>query len=122
MENNDSQVSVPEMAVNTLYNNLKDIIGNGKISVANITSITINLMQIVDKYKNVKGLEKKKIVLDVLNRIVDDTIDDKAEEQQLKLLLAISVPVLIDTFIAIDKGELAIKTKKAVIKLFTCCK
>lgn len=113
---------VEDKIIDDIYNIFKDVIGTNGINVSNIAVVVVSLMQIVEKYGKLKGPQKKQIVLSVLNRTVDNFVTDADESEKLKLLLSISIPSLIDTFISMDKGEIVINVKKYSRKLFSCCK
>lgn len=103
-----------------LYSIIKRISINDKITKTNVIDICIKLMQLVEKYPNIKGEEKKRIVITVLKQFITDTL---IIEEQLALLLFIEqiLPSIIDTLISIDKKELTIKIRKGFKSLFTCC-
>lgn len=117
----DVSVSFPVEAANSLYEEVKVILGTGKISSSNIVAVLLSLMQLVESYTTVKGLQKKAIILDVLNHIIDDQVDDTDEAMNLKLLVQMTLPSVIDTFVSLDKKEISIKLKKTCSKLFSFC-
>lgn len=117
----DVRITFPMNAANRLYEEVKVILGNGKISSANLVAVLLSLMQLVETYDDVKGLQKKAIILDTLNHIIEDQIDDSQEATNLKLLIQLTLPSVIDTFVSLDKKEISIKLKKTCSKLFGCC-
>lgn len=116
LQNNDIKNISPS---ERLYDELKKIVGEGKLTSSNIVTILISLMQIVENY-DVKGTEKKAIILDVLDHLIDDTMDAE-EAKNLKSLIQFILPSVIDTFISLDKKEIVIKLKKSLSKFFSCC-
>ena len=117
----DVRITYPLNASVRLYEDLKVIIGTGKISAANMVSVLISLMQLVETYDDVKGMQKKAVILDALRHIIDDQIEDAQEAANLKLLVQMTLPSVIDTFVSLDKKEMTIKLKKSCGKLFGCC-
>lgn len=117
----DVPITFPANAAERLYEEIKNILGRGKITSANMVAVLLSLMQIVENYSDVKGVQKKAIILDALTHIIDDQIDDTQEAMNLKLLVQMTLPSVIDTFVSLDKKEISIKLKKTCSKLFGCC-
>lgn len=117
----DVSVSFPVEAGNKLYEEVKVILGTGTISSSNVVAVLLSLMQLVENYTDVKGVQKKAIILDVLNHIIEDQIENVDEAMNLKLLVQMTLPSVIDTFVSLDKKEISIKFKKTCSKLFSWC-
>ena len=83
-------------------------------------------MQVVENVEyNIKGEQKKNLILDVLNNLIDEQIDDKKEgnvqgEIDMKLFVKLTLPNIIDTFVSIDNKEVKIKLKNSN-RLLACC-
>jgi hypothetical protein len=110
-----------------MSNDLESIIINiikvypSGINIVNITEIVIDIMKQVDIINNMTGIEKKELVLDILNRLIDKT-DSGSYDKEIDKILKIMVPTLIDKLVDIDKGKLTIsKNVKTFIKLKLCC-
>lgn len=103
-----------------LYDELEKVVKEEGFTSSNIISIVIYLMQIVEGYNDLSGKEKKELVIEVLNKFIDENVDDEKEENELKFLVRITVPPLIDSIISLDKRELKIKTEKCLSKIFCC--
>ena len=71
------------------------------LSVIDLISLTTSAMVIVQKYPEMSGETKKRIVIDIIKHIVDDSdIFKKGEEEEaVKLFIEITLPVLIDTVV-----------------------
>lgn len=121
MSTKNVQKSLPLTGTERLYGEVKKIIGNQKLNRSNIVVILLSLMQSVENYKNLTGLQKKTLILDTLNNVINDIIDDEQEAMELKLLVQLTLPSVIDTFISIDKKKIAIKIKKGCKSIFSCC-
>lgn len=105
---------------------LKDLVSDKKLSTANIIEITNLLMQNVETFSNLKGPQKKELVIRTLGELVNDMIDDEGEENKSNLEKFIQqiLPTVIDALIYADKKGLFEKGKirKWVSKLVLCCK
>lgn len=112
--------TLPMEYVNKLYETLSNIIGDNKLTTTNAVLITTNLMQIVEKYPNVSGTQKKNLVIHVLKRFVIDNLEGN-DEQAMLLFIDVFLPSIIDTIISIDKKVLAIKMHKGLKACFSCC-
>jgi hypothetical protein len=112
----------PTEALERLHEELKKIIEKSSINRSNIITIVISLMQIVEKYQDVSGVQKKAIILKSLELVINDQISDEEEAKALNLLVEVTLPTLIDTVVSIDKKEIQIKIKKGCSKLLQCCR
>lgn len=116
----DVIINYPDSYIDKLYTEIMSVIEKNKIEITDIVGITINMMQIVDKYKNINGVQKKNLILYILGKLIDDKIDDEQLVNNLKLIVNMTMPFVIDTFISIDKRQLVIKMKKRCSK-YICC-
>lgn len=116
------EVVYPSEAVERLYEELKKIIGKGNINSSNIVTILISLMQIVEKYQDVSGIQKKAIILKALKLVINDQVTNEEEAKALNLLVEVTLPTVIDTLVSVDKKEIQIKIKKGCSKLLKCCR
>jgi Tfp pilus assembly protein PilE len=117
----DVKVEFPTNTAKRLYEELKKIIGNGKITHSNVVTVLLSLMQTVEQYDDVHGVQKKALVLDTLNHLIEDQVSGLQEATEMKLFVRLTLPTVIDTFVSIDKKESQIKLKKGCGKLFACC-
>lgn len=104
--------------VDGLYNTLSK--GDSPVTKENITTIVINLMQLVEKYPDLTGEQKKKLVIHVVKKFIKDKTDNE-EEEVLLTFVDIFLPTLIDTLVSVDKKEIVIKLKKTFSSCFPCC-
>lgn len=105
--------------VDEIYDNIEFIIENKQVNTATIVSITVSLMKNVELYPQLSGEDKKKVVLHLLNKIVDEEIPDEGELQNVKMILQTTIPIMIDTIVSADKKKLRLNVKKCV-KCFDC--
>jgi hypothetical protein len=114
----DETIVFPLNASEMLYQELQKIMGDGKLTRSNIVIILLSLMQSVESYDSVHGVQKKAIILDVFNRLIDTQVTDHQEAMQLKLLVQLTIPTVIDKFKSIDNKETIIHINK---KISSCC-
>jgi replicative superfamily II helicase len=84
---------------------------NTELSLLNIMDTLLKLMKKVETISNLKGEEKKRLVLEAIEFLLKKS---KLDETFLKVL-----PDLIDSIISVEKGE--IKIKESISKNFLCC-
>lgn len=108
--------------VDRLYVVLNKIIGpENNLNTLNIVTIIVTLMQIVDKFKDVKGPQKKVVIITVLDKYVRESMDaTKEETKSIRLIIDKTIPTLIDTLISVDKKTLSIK-RRNYIRYLCCC-
>lgn len=106
-------------AVSRLYEDAKDIYSKQEITLLTIVNILTASMIIVENYEDISGLQKKQVVIDFLNKIVEDHVEGEEDRVALIMFINMSIPVVIDSLISVDKQELQIKAKETVRKF--CC-
>lgn len=103
----------PTKNVSRLFTAAKDIVADyGTLSAGTIIMIMVDLMKIVDTYPNLNGSQKKQLVLEVLNLVIDELPMSEDEQEGLKQLVEKTLPTVIDVVIDIDKKKLKIKIQK----------
>jgi len=110
----EEPVNVIEKCTNDLYKDLENILGDGSLTPINFATTCISLMQNVESFTNLRGLEKKDVILRVFEKYI-------AEEQPDDIVLNI-IPSFIDAMISVDRGEISIKIKpeKCLAACFGC--
>lgn len=111
----DVELSPFDIHFDMLLEDLEKIIGNGEINPMNVFSVTINLMQVTEGYGDLKGVEKKDLVLKVLKKFLENHGGDHIGNDTLIGLL----PSFIDAAIDLDKGEVTIKVNTK--SMLACC-
>jgi hypothetical protein len=107
-----------------LYDYSKSILDTKKITTTNIIMIMNNLIQVVEKYKELTGNQKKMLVLDTLKKIINENVSDESEKQQLILFVNITLPIILDSIISAINGNMKFAKEKisgCFSKLFSCC-
>lgn len=85
--------------------------------------IGTKVAELVEKFKDIEGIEKKQIVLRVVELILDDKTIIKdmedSDREQIKTLVKLALPATIDLVIKASKGEIEIN-KKCHFLCFSC--
>ena len=106
-------VTFPKDSATKLFSELKEIMGLEILDMSNLPIIVLNLMQVVDTYKNLSGAQKKAIVLDALTRLIEETIDDDTVKGVLNSVVKFTIPPMM------DKNPVYIIKK--IKGYFSCC-
>ena len=102
-----------------LYEELKGLVNKETlINTVNVMEIIIKLASIVELYPEIKGIEKRNLVLKVVKSFINNEM--KSDELQISLLNFIDLfgGSAIDAFISLDKKTFFIKKIK---HFFVCC-
>ena len=90
------------------------------ISAEKIVDILPKIIAYVQKFKNLSGDQKKALIIQILNVIIDKT-DGPGDDEVFDPILKRLVPILIDTFIKIENKELKFKQPGCFGKCLTKC-
>lgn len=120
VESVDEKAVQYEKIVMDLYKKSREFLADGELSQSEIIRLLPLIMRGVEEYKGLSGSDKKKIVISVLEKLIDAKVKDKEVSDMLKLLVHTTVPTLIDTLVSIDKKELRIKLQKGLKRIFCC--
>lgn len=96
-----SQLSILEET----YQNIKLCVMNKKITISDLIIITTKAMEFVNKLK-IQGFEKKQIVIDVIQKIINESDLDEQTKIACNLFVQITLPIMIDTIIAAANQKL----------------
>jgi len=99
------------------YEKIAYLLKGRKLSYSTITNVAIAGIQIVDNYKELNGKSKKYFIIQTIDKIIDDTILDKQEAENHKIITKFTLPSFIDIAIKIDKKELRLKIRKKCSKI-----
>ena len=117
----DVTVTFPRVAAERMYEELKKVVGDGKLTTTNVITILVSLMQTVDGYVDLKGAQKKAVVLEAILHLIEEEVQDVTEKEQFKQLVLLTLPSVVDNFVNLDKKKLKIKTKKVINSCLSCC-
>tara|TARA_X000000368_G_C22829800_1_gene622825 strand:- start:355 stop:825 length:471 start_codon:yes stop_codon:yes gene_type:complete len=99
---------------------IKEEIIDEKIGFSNLVITIIKLIEIVERYKILNGLEKKSLVLKVIYKYIEDSNIDDEDKENLHYILNQTGTQIIDSIIFASKGKLFKKIGKEVCKIFKC--
>jgi hypothetical protein len=102
-----TQVSELDLVLNDLLQ-IKDV------SYEEMLKASIELMKAAEKYKNLSGIEKKNLVLYVLDKYIKDNNPELSSFMQI-------IHPLIDIIILLDKKEIRIQLSKCFGSCFKKC-
>lgn len=114
------------MKLEEIYKYIKSVHGE-KITPTNIILITSELIQIVEKYKNLTGMQKKMLVINTIKRIVNEQLNTPEEQMALTIIIDNTVPNIIDGFVSAINGLMNFtknnkKCSSFFGSCFSCCK
>ena len=113
-----------EYAFDRLYDKLKDL-GSDGVTSSNITGIVLSLMQFVQTIGGLTGTQKKQLVISVIKKFINEEIEDRDLARDLSVFVELTLPPLIDEFVALNNRETRIKIKSCISKILQkcfCCK
>jgi len=110
-----------ETIIKKLINEIKVIVGGDGLNPGNIINVVINLMSFMEDYKGMSGKDKKQTVITSLETFIDESITEGSDLIDMKSMIISTIPILIDTIIKLDSGEIQIKVKKCISTIFPCC-
>ena len=89
-------------------------------SVSNLMSVLPKLIKHVENYKNLRGSQKRELVIKMVKHIIDIT-DGPGNDEVWDPILKQLVPGLIDTLIQVNDGKLKLRKKPlSFLKVFCC--
>ena len=107
------EVDVTEKAIQTLLEKIKSTLDDSELTPMNISSIVLSLVVAVEEFKDLSGKDKKKVVLDSIEKYILSTIPETNEIRSILLdILRDLLPEMIEIIIGVDKGQYRIKAKK----------
>lgn len=113
-----------EYSFNRLYDKLKELSSDG-VTSSNITGIVLSLMQFVQTIGGLTGAQKKQLVISVIRKFITEEIEDRDLARDLSVFAELTLPPLIDEFVALNNRETRIKIKSCISKILQkcfCCK
>lgn len=91
------------------------------ITVKSLTQAVIDCMSLVGQINDMKGADKKQLVIDLLIYILDKT--DSGVFELVEPFLKEAIPELIDSLIDVEKGKIHFNPKiKKKLNCFGCMK
>ena len=105
--------SIDAKGVITLVEDIKrEYLGDG-LQKEDIPPIVAKLMMSASKFKKLEGPQKKKLVIALLNHLIEQ-IDEGEKDSEFETILKTMVPPMVDGFAGM------LKAKQALGNLFSC--
>jgi hypothetical protein len=98
--------------INTVEQIKREYIDDG-LTKEELPGLVSTLMLAVNDIKNMEGIHKKKLVISILNHLIEE-IEPGDKDTEFEIILKSMVPPMIDGFSKL------LKTKKALAKLCSC--
>ena len=117
----DVTITFPRVAAERMYEEVKKVVGDGHITPNNVINILFDLMRVVDGYVDLKGAQKKAVVLEAILRLIDAEVEDETNKEQFKQLVLLTLPSVVDTFVKLDTKKLKIKRHHKIFSIFRRC-
>jgi len=80
-------------------------------SLGTIIDIIPNLIRIVEKYKTLSGIEKKRLVLDLIEYFIDNT-DGFGDDHLVDPIIKTIVPSVIDNLIKVEDKKIVLRKNR----------
>lgn len=108
--------------VEYLYYHLKSI-HSEKITPANIVLLATETIQLVEKYKELTGHQKKTMVISVVKKLVNSQFDTEEDKRAMNLIIDLTLPTVVDNLVNAINGNLKFDREKAksFFKKYFCC-
>jgi len=114
-----SQNSLIEI-IDTTYKYIKSVYGTN-ITASNVVVIASNLIQVVEKYKDLPGNQKKLVVISTIKMIIQEqTLINESDKLALNIIVDLTLPTVIDNLILAINGRMKFD-KELIKKKFLCC-
>lgn len=91
-----------------------------KIGFSNLVITLIKLIEIVERYKTLNGLEKKSMVLKVIYAYIEGSDIDRNDKENLHYILDTTGTQIIDSIIFASKGKLFKKMSNKFLNILRC--
>ena len=95
--------------ISILKEKLSNTFNKKDISSENILQVTRTGMEIVSNFNDIKGSQKKFVVISAVNLIIDDLPVDEEIKEVIKYILNKIGPPVIDDLISAFKGDFTFK-------------
>ena len=110
-----------DIASKALIESIAPVMDDFKIE--NLLEVLPQIIQHVQTFKNLTGLQKKNMIVAMLRHLVDITDgpgDDELWDPIIKRLL----PGMVDMLVKVDQGKLKLNTNpcRSVLGIFSCCR
>lgn len=111
MSTESNDMLVASARVDFLVSEIEKIIESEKVTPVNILLVCLTSMQLVEKFPNMKGSEKKDLVIKAIETVIGKTNSDAS--------LTGILPSFIDNMISVEKGKITISVDPE--ETISCC-
>lgn len=111
--------NIPNEIVKNVMQIANTFIQEEGLDASSIMLITTNVMSALGKYKNISGPDKKKLVILIINSLIDETSLDEETQILLQTMVKTTIPNVIDLFVSVSKGRYKFKNVKSFFA--RCC-
>ena len=101
-------ISTEQQLVDQLYEQVKTTIDTKVITAASAVNIITATMAMVESMCAAPGPQKKALVLHIIDRLVDEIPAEREDKLAIKNAIALLAPSIIDSIVAVSKGQVAI--------------
>jgi hypothetical protein len=108
-----------------LYNQVKQIFGNGTLSTSQLLILTPRIIQVVQQVGTLNALsgqEKKLLFFQVVNKIVDESGLSDEDKKNLHVFVDAYLPLIVDAVVFAYKSDAFDKIKAQTKKCFASCR
>jgi hypothetical protein len=114
-----SQNSLIEI-IDSTYRYVKSVYGIN-ITASNVVVIASNLIQVVEKYKDLPGNQKKLVVISTIKMILQEqTTMSETDKMAINVIIDSTLPTVIDNLILAINGGMKFD-KESIKKKYLCC-
>ena len=116
-------MSLIELYAEKLYDEVKSKFKDNTLNIITIFDLLRLAMEIAESYKDLTGRQKKELVIRIMHEAIEDFVLDDMDNEALNIFVDKMVDVVIDNFVDINWGHLAInkKNKDKFKNCFPCC-
>ena len=112
----DSQIKQKHLEFIKSY--INSVTDTQKIDAKNILILTVKIMEVVKKFPNMTGTQKKELVQESIKNLIEQLNDDNDNKLSLDMILKNVIPNAIDILVDVSNGK---HKFKLINKLFLCC-
>lgn len=117
-----TSVNETSQLIMSLVNKLKTSFEQYSLNENNMIDYVMRVMTLVEMNNKLSGFEKKAVVIEVINKLVDSSSSLSDESKtSLKLIIRVVVPGVIEAVIASSKGLTNINKQQVETEIKKCC-
>ena len=112
-----------EEFIRKVYEDAKLALNGQPLDSSTLLSLSITIMEIVEKLPNLTGPEKKRVVIEVVKLMVDETELSEEDNAKVDVIIETVLPIAIDLIVAASRGSFSLNSIRNKLKhIFPCCK